>query len=54
MTVQENINAFSDEIEKVINRFRDEFDLPYAAAVGVLHIAAERLSREAVNTEDAT
>ena len=54
MTEQETINAFSNEIEKVINRFAHEFDIPYASAIGVLHIAAQRLCREAINTEETT
>lgn len=52
MSDQETIDAFANEIEKVITRFAHEFDLPYASAIGVLTLAAQRLSREVIQTEE--
>lgn len=39
MSHQEQINAFSKDIEAVIERYRREFELTVAAAVGVLELA---------------
>jgi hypothetical protein len=36
MDDQKQIQAFADEIERVVGRFASEFDLSSAAAVGVL------------------
>lgn len=38
MTHQEQIAAFQADIEAVIERYRKEFDLPLASAVGVLEV----------------
>lgn len=46
MTPNEQIDAFSIDIGKVIDRYRREFDLSYAAAVGTLMIHAHRLMDE--------
>lgn len=50
--MKEQITAFSDEIDKVIARFRSEFDLSYAAAIGVLEFAKQKLLNEALGIED--
>jgi hypothetical protein len=39
MTEQDQIQAFSDDLEKLIYRYRDEFDLTIASMVGVLECA---------------
>jgi hypothetical protein len=39
MDSQEQIDAFAIELDNLINRFRSEFDLSVAAAIGVLEIA---------------
>lgn len=46
MTPNEQIDAFSIDIGKVIDRYRREFDLSYAAAVGTLMIHVHRLMNE--------
>jgi hypothetical protein len=39
MTEQEQVEAFSDDLDKLIYRYRDEFDLTVASMVGVLECA---------------
>lgn len=41
------ITAFENEIEKVIQRFRHEYQLPYASLIGSLHLKAHELCKEA-------
>lgn len=38
MTHGEQIEAFRKDIDAVIDRYRKEFDLPLASAIGVLEI----------------
>lgn len=47
MDANEQTQAFVEELERVINRFRTEYDLTLATAVGVLHILAFDLMKEA-------
>lgn len=47
-TQQDTINAFSNEVQALISRFANEWDLPYASAIGVLNIAALKLANEAL------
>lgn len=46
MTEREQMQAFSMELGMLIDRYRDEFDLPYAAAIGVLQIHSHLLLQE--------
>lgn len=52
MTESERIRAFSDRITEAIEYFRSEFDLTYAAAIGVLELAKGRLMAEVMGLED--
>lgn len=47
MTQRQQINALSDEIDRVVDQFRDEFDLSYAAVVGVLQMKLFLMCQEA-------
>lgn len=47
MDLPEQINHLALEIGKVIDRCRAEYDLPYAAVIGVLHTHATMLVIEA-------
>lgn len=47
MTEKDQIDALSDELDKLINRFCDEFDLARASAVGVLMFKAHTIMRDA-------
>ena len=38
MNHAEQIQAFADEVTALVERYRQEFDLPVAAAVGVLEL----------------
>lgn len=52
MNTQEQINHFGDEIDNLVDRFRSEYDLPYAAVVGVLQMKSHLLMQEAAGRED--
>lgn len=44
---------FANDLERLINRYRDEYDITYAQLVGVLHIQSFMLCREAeLRTDD--
>ena len=51
MSVREQIEAFSRDLNVVIDRYREEFELPYAAAIGVLFRLACELGEEAFDRE---
>lgn len=51
MSAAEQITAFESEIAALVEKYRAEFDLPYASAIGVLHMQAGRLEREAEEGE---
>jgi len=38
---------FANDLERLINRYRSEYDITYAQLVGVLHIQSHLLCREA-------
>ena len=46
MTNAEQIEAFASDIQRVIDRYRMEFDLSLAAAVGVLETVKMELVME--------
>lgn len=50
--MKEQIEAFADEIDNVVRRFRAEYDLTYAAAIGVLDLAKHKLLNEALGQEE--
>jgi hypothetical protein len=52
MTDKEQTDAFADELDKLVDRFRQEFDLTYAQAVGVLHMKAHLLCEDASERGD--
>lgn len=43
---------FGDELDKLIDRFRDEYDVTYATIVGTLHMKAYLLCAEAEERDD--
>ena len=47
MTEKEQIDAFSDDIDRLITRYADEFDLSRAAAVGTLMFALFNIMADA-------
>lgn len=42
----EQTTAFESDLNSLIERYRSEFDLHYASAVGVLFMAATNLTNE--------
>lgn len=47
MDTNEQTDAFANELDALVDRFRSEFDLTYAVVVGVLHMKAHLLCVEA-------
>lgn len=43
MSQADQQNAFADDIRKVIDRYRDEFDLTLGSAVGVLEVVKHEM-----------
>lgn len=57
MTQGQQIEAFAGELDKLVDRFCDEYDLPYAAVVGVLSFKTKLLmddweSSDSEDTDD--
>ena len=52
MTDKEQTEAFADDLDKLVQRYCDEFDLSYAQAIGVLYMKAWLLMRDASERED--
>lgn len=51
MNEKEQIMELADRMDKLINGFRDEWDLSYASVVGVLMMKAHLLMQEASEEE---
>lgn len=49
MDEKEQINALASELDTMIERFRDEFDLSYASVVGTLHMKITVLELEIID-----
>jgi hypothetical protein len=47
MSEHEQIQQFADELDKLVNRARSEYDLSYAAVVGALMFRIHTLMAEA-------
>jgi len=52
MSEADQIKHFGDEIDRLVDRFRQEYEMTYAAAVGVLHIKAHLLCAESAERSD--
>lgn len=48
----ESVRRLADEIDRLIDYFRDEYDITYAAAVGVLFMKAHLLANEATVADE--
>ena len=46
MDEKRQIKAFAEDIERLVDRYRNEFDLSYASVVGTLHMQASTLCLE--------
>lgn len=49
MSEQEQINAFANDLDNLIDRYRKEFEVTYSSVVGVLFMKATLLSNEAAD-----
>lgn len=47
MTETDQINHFADDLDNLVDRYRNEYDISYAAIVGTLHMKAHLLCDEA-------
>jgi hypothetical protein len=47
MDDKQQIFAFADDIDRLVERYRSEFDISYASVVGVLFMKAQLLCGEA-------
>ena len=52
MTEHEQTDAFAADIERVIQRYRKEFQISYAAVIGILFIKAHDLASETLEDDD--
>lgn len=52
MDKKEQIFQFGDELDKLVERFRAEYDLSYAAVVGALQMKIHLLCKEASELEE--
>jgi hypothetical protein len=52
MTEKEQIQHFADDLDRLIERSRDEYDMSYAAVVGVLQMKIHLLCDEAGGRAD--
>jgi hypothetical protein len=52
MTEKEQTDHFADELDRLVDRFRSEYDLSYAVVVGVLQMKAWLLCSETSERED--
>jgi len=51
MNEKEQIQAFADDLDRLVDRYRGEFDLSYASVVGTLNMKAHLLCSEAGQCE---
>lgn len=52
MNDAEQVTAFSDELDKLVERFRLEFDMSYAQVIGVFQMKSWLLMKEANGRKD--
>ena len=45
-TQDEQASQFGHELDRLIDRFRDEYDISYAAMIGALYFRAHSLANE--------
>jgi hypothetical protein len=52
MTDREQLDHFANDIDNLIDRYSDEYDMSYAMVVGVLEMKINSLCREASKRSD--
>jgi len=53
MSPTDQIIALESDLNKLIDRYRMEFEMPYAAVIGVLQLKVVLLCNEAAKGDDA-
>jgi hypothetical protein len=51
MKESKQIEAFQDELNRLIERFADEFDLTLASMIGVMHVTIHELIVNTMNQD---
>lgn len=54
MTDKEQTDAFANDLDKLVERYRQEFDMSYAQVVGTLEMKVHLLCDEAQARTDET
>ncbi len=52
MTEKEQTDAFADDLDKLVERYRQEFEVSYAVVIGTLQMKSWLLSQEASERSD--
>lgn len=52
MSQQEQIAAFANDLDALVERYRAEFDLTYASVLGALTMKAHTLMNEAIDNHE--
>lgn len=52
MKQKEQIEHLANELDALIGRFSEEYDLSYAAVIGVLHMKIHLLEKQAIEEEE--
>ena len=53
MNTGEQIDAFEKELDFLIDRYCDEFDLPLASVIGILHLKMYEITASAYEEDDS-
>lgn len=52
MNQRDQIIAFGDDLDRLLERYAQEFDLPYAAVVGCMQIKIHLICQQASEEDD--
>ena len=52
MKESKQIQVFQDELNKLVERFSDEFDLTLASMIGVMHVTIHEIIERTINQEE--
>lgn len=52
MSEKDQIDHFADELDKLVNRFRSEYEMSYASVVGTLEMKIHLLCQESAERSD--
>lgn len=50
MTEREQIIHFSNDLDKLVDRYRSEYELTYASTIGALQMKIHTLIQDAINS----